>query len=456
MCVVFQNIFVFTFFFRFLLHFNFQLNHNRHLFILADSSWPKQSVATFMKNRHSNLRRSIASKTDLEDETIGEVSSEERFISAPKNICIEMYGKNDLYRSLCMLCNRNERYLVAHYVKQHAKNEVLISRPSPQMANKIRSHCELFEMQNRKIKGMCFFCEEKRNMSKYNWAAHILSHTGERIYFCLTCEVSMKNKRDHKACNNEPINIYDANSSDGSLNAFMCMACNYLQISRERIVRHLIREHGHHEVEEMIHFENVVLIPDLTPLDSSIPMEYGFSVRFKCTICAEHSTNVDEFIAHFDETHHQIDAYDCLCGEKIHISHRLKRTENDISCLDGSIIATHLAKHNTDLYRCMICNDLFLTHHNIQDHLLNEHSEQPFKYQHIHRGTNDNVSIDETTILTMKCHICGQTLEYFAQAIKHFNRIHNEEEIQIEGLISRKMAQQQRMEMKYFAYLITF
>lgn len=419
---------------------------------LAASNDPlfKPAAPKNKKSRLSNLRKTISSKDDL-PRIVACVETEKRSTSESRNIFSEMYAKNDLYQTLCTLCNRNERYLVAHYARQHPNHEVVISRPSPNMAKKLRLQTQLFEMQNKKITGICFFCEEIKNMARYNWAAHILSHTGEYIYSCATCNVSVKNKRDHVNCTADLVNIFDANTTDGSLNAFICSGCNYLQVSRARIVRHLIKEHGYHEVEESIQFEKVVLVPDLSPLTSlNVPIEYGFSVRFKCTICSEHSKNDKEFEAHFDGTHVKFRVYECICGEKV-------KTNND-SNLTGRIITAHLERHKSDLYRCMVCQDIFLTRRNIQDHLLNDHTEDQFKYQHIHREPNGTSLISETTITKIKCDVCDEEFHNgnFLQAIKHFSMKHDEENVHVAGIISRKIAHRHKIEMKHYGYVITF
>lgn len=387
---------------------------------------------------------------------------EESIKSKPKNISSEMYATNELYRTLCVLCNRTERYLVAHYSKHHQKHENFIARPSPKMATKLRLQTELFGMQNKKIHGSCFFCDEMKNMTKYHWASHILSHTGENIYACSTCHLCVKIKRNHKSCTTVPRNIFDFNTTDGSLSGFMCRECNYLQISRERIVKHLINEHGYHDVEESVEFEKVILVPDLSPLD--VPVEKGFSMHLECTICCEHSENVEQFKRHFDQTHTQVEEYNCPCGERILSFDGSNVKISNFSLVKHSNftkkIAKHLATHDSDLYQCMVCKDIFLNTRQIQDHLLNNHPECRFKYQHIHRDheSNQKISIAEMTITKMKCHICGDELQdgNFAQAITHFNRSHRKEDVHIQGVISKKLAQRNSIEMKHYAYVISF
>lgn len=408
------------------------------------------------------MRKTIASRSEL-SHLVENVGSKEKSVSRPKNTIPEMYAKNNLYRTLCVLCNRNERYLVAHYAKQHPKYEVLISRPSPKMAKKLRLQSEIFEIQNKKIKGICFFCEEKKNMAKYNWFMHILSHTGESIYYCSTCNLSMKSKCDHKNCKTKPCNIYDANTNDASLKAYMCSKCNFLQVSRERIVRHMVKEHGYHEVEESVQFEKVQLVPDLSPPNADVPVEYGFSVRFKCTICSVILKSIEEFELHINEAHKQIEKYRCFCGEKVKIEAASSlcdsgHTRSDDSILPAKIISTHLANHNLDLYRCMVCKVIFFSRRNIQDHLLNEHTEQQFKYQHIQREPDEKLSIAETMITKIKCHICDEELQdgNFAQAITHFNSKHNGQNVHIAGFISRKFSHQNKIEIKHYAYVICF
>lgn len=71
----------------------------------------------------------------------------------------------------------------------------------------------------------------------------------------------MKRRSKHgSGCSGDIVRIYNENTSDASVIGFMCNECNYLQISRERIVKHLEIEHGFLGPSEINHYRKLKLI----------------------------------------------------------------------------------------------------------------------------------------------------------------------------------------------------
>lgn len=400
-----------------------------------------------MKKRHSNVRKTIASRIEF-------VKNINDVLVCPKNTNREMYLKNNLFRTLCVLCNRNERHLVAHYSKEHPRYEVFVARPSPNVADKLRLQIAYFKLHNKKITGICVFCEESKNMSKYNWAAHLLTHTGENMYFCRVCYKSLKSKRDRKCCQMELDSIFNRNTSDDSLNGFICRDCNYIQISKERMVKHLVNEHKYHEVDDGIHFKLVVLVPDLTPIESVILWEHDFAdvdERFKCTICLKQFQNLDEFEEHIDDEHQQNEPYLCFCDTEI---------SKNGSILTGQMVSTHLQRHNADLYQCIVCKNIYFTRRTVQNHFLNEHAENQLKYLHSRRE-DKQIEICENEITNSECYNCKDEINSFAHAIEHFQKKHQSKTVQLAGRLRRKISRFTQKhncdtEVKYFGFGVTF
>lgn len=221
----------------------------------AEDQRPKNSVRFLlgMKKRRSAGRQTVDSRPAPEDEPM---------VNAVRhNTDQQMYAKNSLYEKLCVLCNKKQRDLVPHYVKEHPDSEVLIARLSPGKAIDLRTQSAQFEKAGKKIKGPCFFCEENKSMGKTDWERHLLTHTGESLFNCTVCRTGMKSAREHdKKCDGQAVRIYHENASDGSVFGFMCYDCNYLQIGRERMVKHLIKEHGFNEPTEAVHYRQLKLI----------------------------------------------------------------------------------------------------------------------------------------------------------------------------------------------------
>lgn len=198
-----------------------------------------------MKKRFSNLRKTIGDPEDLKQlSNMTSVSSEHR-----KNTDRNVYYSNSLYKRLCLLCDKRTPggSVVTHYVKEHPDHEVLISRPSPEMVNRIKQQkFDEFQFHNlsKKITGICYFGEENKTFTKPSWEKHLLIHTGELRSFCSECNTESTRKGEHTDCDSLFENIYtidentasDSNNrtstqkNDYPLRCYICKTCNYAQI----------------------------------------------------------------------------------------------------------------------------------------------------------------------------------------------------------------------------------
>lgn len=217
----------------------------------------ESKLAQAMKNRHSELRKTVCAQrpkpeTDENEDNLAGMYR--------KNIDRNIHVKNVASRSWCELCKKPHTFLVVHYVRWHPDHEVPISRPSPKMAHQLRQQSHQFTQIKGKISGICLFCEEVKSMPKSKWAQHLIIHTGEKYYSCLACDTSFKNRCDHpNTCDGKLVNIYMANS-ECNIDGFMCKDCNYLQLNRSNMVKHLQYEHGFKGPEVKLHYEQLTLI----------------------------------------------------------------------------------------------------------------------------------------------------------------------------------------------------
>lgn len=196
----------------------------------------------------------------------GENVAKHSMMPERKNTDQEMYSKNPLYKSWCLFCDsKDEPFLVLHHMKNHPNHEFPISRVSPTMAQLIREKKNLkFTKEKDKISGTCVFCEIFKTMTKSGWEKHLISHTGERMFYCSSCKVCLTHKNNHDVkCSGNPENIFAANDTNGSLTGFMCNHdCNYLKIRRSQLVKHLENEHGCNKPQENCDFTKFTLLVD--------------------------------------------------------------------------------------------------------------------------------------------------------------------------------------------------
>ncbi|XP_055311945.1 zinc finger protein 37-like [Sitodiplosis mosellana] len=389
--------------------------------------------AMAMEKRKSVLRNTIALDRPIAEDTDDDDDDNER--NMVKNTNRNMYYANNLYK-LCVLCNKKDARLVLHYLKHHSDHEVLIARPSPAMANVIRTKSQNFELHKGKLSGVCYFCEEMKAMQIRTWKSHLLTHTGESMYLCTGCDTAFKQKTSHSNCGTEHFtSIYDlskSNESNGALEGYICAECNYLQIGEEQLMNHLTSQHGYGMRGIDKHYEKVTLIPDISHVRTSI--RYDFiepDTLFKCTICNAQTADYEELEEHISEEHAQIEEYVCCCNQKLP-SHNLTAL-------------AHLFNHYPDLYRCMSCNDKDATGYyraqGILKHISNEHTKDVWTFQHIQRQTDEQTIVSEFRLNKYVCNVCGEEFAKAMLALNHFKAEHPRQITDIKTLVSKKQSQ---------------
>lgn len=323
--------------------------------------------------------------------------------SDSKNTNRNVYHMNPQYRFKCMLCENFQTNLIDHLKKTHPEMEVYIARPSPEMAEKIRNRSEYFTytQSTAQIFGICFFCQQPRRMAPNDWKDHLLYHTGES-------RSALHGSADDKM----------------ELTAFMCNECNYTQMDRNRLRKHLLYEHGKSKEEIDDNINKIVLIPNLTPLEpiQTKHIEYVAELsRFKCGIgwCEVQSGSYSQFKAHLRQKHNNSasnESFVCF-----HCSEIIKPNGNSFV----HDVTEHLKLHGTHLFWCVFCKMAFSSEINIMLHIIHNHAMKKIRFRHDARKiTHTNSESIEEFIVMLQCNKCNQTFYTFTKASNHFKQCH--------------------------------
>lgn len=171
----------------------------------------------------------------------------------------KQHGKN----RMCVYCKETVTGgIVQHYVKNHPDREVHASRLSPRMVKRLKEQVEIFRQDdNKKITGLCYFCEKSQCCTKTGWQKHLILHTGEKLFNCTKCHAQMKTRNEHdaKICKNSVVNVVGCDE-DGSLVGYMCIGCYYFQFSRGRLFDHLKIKHSLQNPSEPLHFQKFAMV----------------------------------------------------------------------------------------------------------------------------------------------------------------------------------------------------
>ncbi|XP_058456553.1 uncharacterized protein LOC131433950 [Malaya genurostris] len=234
---------------------------------------------------------------------------------------------NSNYSSNCALCSFNGSAIVDHYVYEHKQYEVFVSRVSPKMADIIRADPFLTNglllnegTDDVKIRFKCFLCLTTQELSRAGWVEHLASHTGEYRYRCTSCPVMSQTEElasnffHEKNCLKPSLVLYNnIEFQDNHVYGFICNVCNYIQIRRVNMERHLKREHPsadvtcsrfsivNHKIETKPIIDEDQLMADLSSLGSNrnapsgiIPMQAKAEPMDACEIVNQPITEEDE------------------------------------------------------------------------------------------------------------------------------------------------------------------
>lgn len=143
-------------------------------------------------------------------------------------------GANSMYMKLCLLCNKNDRHMVQHFIKMHPDREVFVSRLSPEMMARLKKQkMPEFARDGNKIRGICFFCAEEKSFTITSWERHLLTHTGEAKFFCSDCLHEEDKLTQHGKCGSSSTNIFD---NKNSLDCYACNLCHFIQINEIKMI----------------------------------------------------------------------------------------------------------------------------------------------------------------------------------------------------------------------------
>lgn len=152
----------------------------------------------------------------------------------------------------CGLCGYESvngwKVLSKHYVRHHPDAEMPTARlpkaivPADLEANPIESTAT-YRYNSILIKSTCLFCSCDYVMSSANWLQHFVAHTGEYEYKCNGCQCRII-ADVHKRCNStQNIQVMYHELKNNQLFAFTCNKCNYTQLSKENLKKHIDSEH---------------------------------------------------------------------------------------------------------------------------------------------------------------------------------------------------------------------
>lgn len=178
------------------------------------------------------------------------------------NIDKSIYYANPKYRQHCAICDKKlaDLRIIYHYQHDHPDSEVFVARLSPKFAARA-DQMPTSRLNHGRVVATCYFCEEKKDMSRFGWGDHIMMHTGEPNEQCLSCNKKYIRYRQHD-CKSKGVSLfeYKLSNSNQMLDAFICKKCNYVQIQEANMRRHIESQHQIGDIQLRQFYKKIHLV----------------------------------------------------------------------------------------------------------------------------------------------------------------------------------------------------
>lgn len=169
----------------------------------------------------------------------------------------------------CIICQRRVPRIVHHYVNEHPGCEVYCSRLSDEEVevlrrNKSTAKPSLYKNGQLQYEKECIFCSKVSRFMLPYWYQHFAMHTGEYAYRCDGCNIRKPTRSLMMAHIGQPCPkggqiCQDYNYENKSIEAKICMLCNYVQLNRANVTKHLRTQH---KIKNVLpkHIQSIVLL----------------------------------------------------------------------------------------------------------------------------------------------------------------------------------------------------
>ncbi|XP_053951868.1 uncharacterized protein LOC128859142 [Anastrepha ludens] len=202
--------------------------------------------------------------TNAEDDLLFEPDSK-----APRNININWHaGSSDW----CKICNKRIPRTVSHYVNEHPDCEVYTSRIQKDVLARVRNQGgQLLEMRpylngQEQYAAECVFCSKTCCFKLPYWYQHYSMHTGEYAFRCSGCNIRKTTRSAmmghiHLPCRKrgQLVEDYTYNARAKQIEMHICTLCNYMQLNRPNVLKHLRTQHGVVKIKTK-HIESIILL----------------------------------------------------------------------------------------------------------------------------------------------------------------------------------------------------
>lgn len=161
-------------------------------------------------------------------------------------------------QDFCVHCLKRVPRIVHHYVNEHRTSEIFNSRLRNRDIRRLLTtnnvgFVHLYKGNQMQYAAHCIFCDKEAKFLLPYWFEHFTMHTGEYSFKCSGCHI-MKPTRslltNHISSNTgcpkkgTAIRLVNFDTKAHQIEAHICSLCNYVQLHRKNLLKHLRTQHG--------------------------------------------------------------------------------------------------------------------------------------------------------------------------------------------------------------------
>ncbi|CAB3363951.1 Hypothetical predicted protein [Cloeon dipterum] len=157
-------------------------------------------------------------------------------------------------KTKCLICKQSYKFITKHYKEKHPTSEVLISRFSPTDLQQALLEVDIKPPMEGNYR--CRLCPAQLECLS-TFKDHVSFHTGEYNYCCSECNFTFPEKKNFHAHwaklhsvkhgsspSSIELEVFPQPKSANFIPGYVCPICNWLQLKKERVEKHVENVHG--------------------------------------------------------------------------------------------------------------------------------------------------------------------------------------------------------------------
>ncbi|XP_050501879.1 zinc finger protein 260-like isoform X1 [Diabrotica virgifera virgifera] len=408
-----------------------------------------EDISIIFENDSSSSSEDDSQETLKKEEKKAKLSQHdpEEIMSIVNETRLKFYEAKECL--LCSFTGINNRTLSLHMTKNHGDIKEKWCRKCNKIEENLSEHIKTVHRDELK----CSFCGKKCRSSTH-LVEHLLCHSANPQFTCLTCQknfISERQLKSHTKIHKVTCEVCSKTFEDKHSilahtklhNMLRCTICNDTFGQKEYDKHNCSMKELKNEKQSDILLDRFCLQcnESVEDINNHIKTHHNVedSVKGLCTFCGKQFKNQSYLSVHL-RRHTKETPYKCnFCNvatvTKAHLQEheRTHTGEKPYTCnfcgkafIQRSVLSTHLKIHTGRTEQCQLCPKKFCRPSELRNHMRKHTGEKPYACTYCHRPFIQKSHLTEhlkthTDDRPFKCHICDKAFKQSGTLKSHIN-----------------------------------